>query len=68
MCLFGCVEEEKRELGRKQAYGSCPSCGGKVQAVDYESRWKICFLPFCFVVKRKFFCTLCSKRLVLFPH
>ncbi|KAK3031960.1 hypothetical protein RJ639_037121 [Escallonia herrerae] len=30
--------EEERELGRQQAPGSCPYCGGKVQAVDVQGR------------------------------
>ncbi|PHT88373.1 hypothetical protein BC332_18778 [Capsicum chinense] len=67
MCLiiYVCDAEEK-ELGRQAASGACPSCGGKVQAVDVESRWKFCFLPLCFIIKRKYQCTLCSRRLVLY--
>ncbi|KAK4369999.1 hypothetical protein RND71_009474 [Anisodus tanguticus] len=67
MCLiiYVCDAEEK-ELGRQAASGACPSCGGKVQAVDVESRRKFCFLPLCFIFKRKYQCTLCSRRLVLY--
>ncbi|WOH01246.1 hypothetical protein DCAR_0520628 [Daucus carota subsp. sativus] len=63
--LYVCDEEE-RELGRQQASGACPYCGGKVEAIDVESKWRFCFLPFCSIVKRKFLCTLCSRRLVLY--
>ncbi|XP_028100529.1 uncharacterized protein LOC114299901 [Camellia sinensis] len=62
--VFVCGEE--RELGRKQAPGLCPYCGGKVQAIDLESHWRFCFLPICFFIKRKFLCSLCDKHLVLY--
>ncbi|GKV00297.1 hypothetical protein SLEP1_g13011 [Rubroshorea leprosula] len=62
MCL---ISEKEEELGRQQALGSCPYCGGKVEALDVERRWKLCFIPICFIIKRKYFCTLCAKRLVL---
>ncbi|KAK2969932.1 hypothetical protein RJ640_000461 [Escallonia rubra] len=55
--------EEERELGRQQAPGACPYCGGKVQAVDVEGRLRFCFLPICLVIKRKYLCTLCSRRM-----
>ncbi|KAJ6435907.1 hypothetical protein OIU84_001016 [Salix udensis] len=29
MCFVFLCDEEERELGRKQASGSCPHCGGK---------------------------------------
>ncbi|KAG5226162.1 Methionyl-trna synthetase [Salix suchowensis] len=67
MCFVFLCDEEERELGRKQASGSCPHCGGKVQAVDFESRWRFCFLPICYKNKRKYFCALCSRRLELYP-
>ncbi|KAI6703753.1 hypothetical protein NL676_012889 [Syzygium grande] len=63
--VFICDEEEK-ELGRQQASGSCPHCGGKVEAVDVESHWRLCLLPVRFHVKRKSLCTLCGRRLVLY--
>ncbi|KAL7092400.1 hypothetical protein ACP275_12G162600 [Erythranthe tilingii] len=58
--------EKERELGREDANGSCPYCGGKVAAVVVERRWKLCFLPVGFVVKKKFVCTKCSRQLVLY--
>ncbi|PKI52623.1 hypothetical protein CRG98_026963 [Punica granatum] len=66
MCLVCGCEEEEREIGRQQASGACPHCGGKVQAVDVETHWRFCFLPVCFSFKRKYYCSLCSKRLVLY--
>ncbi|KAJ6922184.1 hypothetical protein NC652_015974 [Populus alba x Populus x berolinensis] len=65
MCFVFLCDEEEKELGRQQASGSCPYCGGKVQAVDFEGRWRFCFLPICYKMKRKYFCTLCSRRLEL---
>lgn len=68
MCLVLCNGEE-RELGRKTAFGNCPHCGGKVEAVDVETQSNFCFLiPICFEIKRKFQCAVCSKRLVLNYH
>ncbi|KAL6189231.1 hypothetical protein ACLB2K_040620 [Fragaria x ananassa] len=66
MWLIYVCDEEEKELGRQQAPGSCPHCGGKVEAVDVEAQWKFCFLPMCFKIKRKYFCSLCSRRLVLY--
>ncbi|WZY68592.1 hypothetical protein YC2023_000832 [Brassica napus] len=57
MCLEFVYHEEKTELGRQQAPGVCPYCGGKVAAVDIETKWLFCFLPLCFKVKRKYSCS-----------
>ncbi|KAK9097476.1 hypothetical protein Sjap_022973 [Stephania japonica] len=66
MCLVFLCDEEETELGRQAAPGACPYCGGMVQAVDTESQWRLCFLPLCFKRKRKYFCTLCARRLVVY--
>ncbi|XWS73340.1 hypothetical protein CRYUN_Cryun02cG0119700 [Craigia yunnanensis] len=66
MCFVYLCDEKERELGRQEAPGCCPHCGGKVEAVDVESRWRFCFITICFKIKRKYSCTLCSKRLVLY--
>ncbi|CAJ1941746.1 unnamed protein product [Sphenostylis stenocarpa] len=66
MWLVYVCEEEEKELGRQQAPGSCPYCGAKVQAMDVEIQSKLCFLPLCFKIKRKYFCTHCSRRLELY--
>ncbi|KAM3360710.1 hypothetical protein P3S68_015564 [Capsicum galapagoense] len=66
MCFLKCVcNEEEKELGRKIASGVCPHCEGKVEAVDFEGILKFCFLPICYRSKRKYLCTVCSRRLVL---
>ncbi|XP_038983746.1 uncharacterized protein LOC120111274 [Phoenix dactylifera] len=66
MCLVFVCDEEERVLGSHQAPGSCPYCGGVVMATDVESAWRLCFLPLCFRAKRKFYCTLCARRLVAY--
>nr|GMD74540.1 zinc finger BED domain-containing protein DAYSLEEPER-like [Ipomoea batatas] len=40
-------DEEEREVNRQAAPGSCPSCGGKVQAVDIEAKGLLCCFPIC---------------------
>ncbi|XP_047952306.1 uncharacterized protein LOC125216895 [Salvia hispanica] len=65
MCFLGCDKVET-EVARQQAPGFCPYCGGKVQAFDLISRCRFCFLPIGFRFKRKYFCSLCSRRLVLY--
>ncbi|KAL9442315.1 hypothetical protein AB3S75_020754 [Citrus x aurantiifolia] len=66
MCLVYVCSEEESELGRQQAPGSCPYCGGKVLAIDFESQCRFCFLPICYKIKKKYFCSLCSRRLELY--
>ncbi|KAL8227746.1 hypothetical protein R6Q57_015330 [Mikania cordata] len=66
-CSSGKMKEAK-EVGRQVARGACPYCEGKVIAVDIESKWKFCCIPISYVDKRKYFCTLCSRRLVLYDH
>jgi hypothetical protein len=63
MGLSYVCEGQEKELGRQQAPGSCPYCRGKVEVMDVEVQSKLCFLPMCFQIKRKYFCTLCSRRL-----
>ncbi|XP_058068114.1 uncharacterized protein LOC131217259 [Magnolia sinica] len=64
MCLVFVCDKEERVVGRQEASGSCPYCGGVVQAMDVESQRRFCFLPFYFKIKRKYSCTMCSRRLV----
>lgn len=66
MWFMHVFDEEKKELGRQQAPGSCPYCQGKVEAMDVEIQWRLCFLPMCFKIKRKYFCTSCARRLELY--
>ncbi|RZS23192.1 hypothetical protein BHM03_00056080, partial [Ensete ventricosum] len=67
MCLVFVCDEEERVLGTHQAPGSCPFCGGAVMATDVESAWRFCFLPLYFRTKRRFYCTLCTRRFVAYP-
>ncbi|KAJ8756106.1 hypothetical protein K2173_024653 [Erythroxylum novogranatense] len=66
MCLVFLCDEKERELGRQQAPGSCPCCGGKVEAMDVDIKWTFCFLTICHNIKRRYSCTLCSKRLEMY--
>ncbi|KAJ8486381.1 hypothetical protein OPV22_018866 [Ensete ventricosum] len=67
MCVVFLCREEEEVLGRHKAPGSCPYCGGAVMATDVESVWRLCFLPLCHKIKRKFSCAHCSRRLVAYP-
>ncbi|KAF6155654.1 hypothetical protein GIB67_024476 [Kingdonia uniflora] len=67
MCLVFVCDQQEVVLRTQPAPGACPYCGGKVEAMDVESQLRLCFLPLCFTNKRKFYCTLCSRRLVVYP-
>ncbi|KAI3715302.1 hypothetical protein L6452_22280 [Arctium lappa] len=64
MRLLCVCDEEEKELSRQEAPGACPQCGGKVAAVDCAHKWMFCLVPICNITKRRYICTLCSKRLV----
>ncbi|KAK3221262.1 hypothetical protein Dsin_008287 [Dipteronia sinensis] len=53
MCFGFVCEVEERELGRQQAPGSCPHCGGKVVAMDVERQCRFCFLPVFYKIKQR---------------
>uniref|UniRef100_A0A2P2QV63 Methionyl-tRNA synthetase n=1 Tax=Rhizophora mucronata TaxID=61149 RepID=A0A2P2QV63_RHIMU len=65
MCLVFVCDEDERVIARQPAPGTCPYCGGTVQAMDIESQWRFCFLPFYFKTKRKYYCSSCARRLVV---
>ncbi|XP_060192813.1 uncharacterized protein LOC132622255 [Lycium barbarum] len=65
MCLVFVCDEDERVLQRQGAPGACPYCGGMVQALDAESQWRFCFLPLYFKTKRRYYCTLCTRRLII---
>ncbi|KAJ0984184.1 hypothetical protein J5N97_002540 [Dioscorea zingiberensis] len=67
MCVVFLCEVEEKVLGRQQAPGSCPYCGGTVMATDVETSRKLCCLPICINSKRKYSCTNCSRRLETYP-
>ncbi|EPS62873.1 hypothetical protein M569_11917, partial [Genlisea aurea] len=63
MCLVFVCDEDERVIGRQRAPGNCPYCGGAVDAMDVQSNWNFCFLPLYNKTKRRFYCTVCSRRL-----
>ncbi|XP_050215736.1 uncharacterized protein LOC126666883 [Mercurialis annua] len=64
MCLVFVCDEDERVIGKQVAPGACPYCGGMIQAMDVETRWRFCFLPVCFNNKKRFYCSVCTRRLV----
>ncbi|XP_042431207.1 uncharacterized protein LOC122017619 [Zingiber officinale] len=67
MCwALGCGAEEK-VVGTHKAPGSCPFCGGAVEATDVEKAIRFCFLPMCLKTIRRYSCSACSRRLVTHP-
>ncbi|KAG6486632.1 hypothetical protein ZIOFF_055211 [Zingiber officinale] len=53
MCwALGCGAEEK-VVGTHKAPGSCPFCGGAVEATDVEKAIRFCFLPMCLKTIRR---------------
>jgi hypothetical protein len=65
MCLVFVCDEDERVVSTQVASGACPYCEGMVQAVDVQSQWRLCFVPLYFRNKRKHYCTICAKRLVV---
>jgi hypothetical protein len=65
MCLFFVCDEDERVVSTQVAPGACPYCGGMVQAMDVQSQWRLCFVPLYFRNKRKHYCTICAKSLVV---
>ncbi|XP_033516416.1 uncharacterized protein [Nicotiana tomentosiformis] len=65
MCFVFVCDEDERFLQRQAAAGACPYCGGMIQAVDLESQWRLCFVPLSFKKKRKYYWTICTRRLVI---
>ena len=66
MCLVLVLcDEPERVVATFQAPGRCPYCGGGgVVAADVESAPRLCYVPLCFRIRRRFYCSLCSRRLV----
>lgn len=64
MCLVVVCDEPERVVATYQVPGRCPYCGGVVVAADVESTPRLCFVPLCFRIRRRFYCSLCSRRLV----
>ncbi|GFP89163.1 hypothetical protein PHJA_001060000, partial [Phtheirospermum japonicum] len=60
--------EENGRLGGSRRRARAPTVAAKCTAVDVSSRWRFCFLPICLRFKRKYFCTLCFRRLVMYDE
>ncbi|KAK7410320.1 hypothetical protein VNO78_01021 [Psophocarpus tetragonolobus] len=65
MCLVFVCGEDERVVSRQAAPGACPYCGGMIQAMDVQTQWNFCFLPFYSKTKRRYHCTICTRSLVL---
>ncbi|KAG0495558.1 hypothetical protein HPP92_000258 [Vanilla planifolia] len=63
LSLFACGKKEK-VVSKQEAPGKCPHCGGAVMATVVEEERRLCrCLTLCLETKRKFSCSLCSRRL-----
>ncbi|KAE6654609.1 hypothetical protein FH972_027373 [Carpinus fangiana] len=63
----GCLsvfDVQERVIGREGAGAACPYCGGPVLAWDYDSHLFFWLFPISHKIKRKFCCTICSRRLL----
>lgn len=58
------VFDEQETMIRKEIESICPYCGGPVAAIDFDVHLVFCFLPISHKTKKKFFCTICSRRLI----
>lgn len=57
--------KNKTELGREEAPGTCPSCGGKVDKVCTNESCTCCCIPVGSQIKIRYVCTKCKKPLEL---
>ncbi|KAF4349220.1 hypothetical protein F8388_021788 [Cannabis sativa] len=51
-------------LGKKGVGVACPYCGGPVLAWNFDTHLLLCCIPIYHKLKTKFYCTICSTRLV----
>ncbi|KAJ0076205.1 hypothetical protein Patl1_34911 [Pistacia atlantica] len=65
MSVLSVFDLQEKVIQRKGANAVCPFCGGPVLAIDFDANLRFCFFPISHKVKRKFYCTICSRR--LFP-
>ncbi|XAR74045.1 hypothetical protein NMG60_11008204 [Bertholletia excelsa] len=62
------VDVRERLIRREGAEGGgCRYCGGPVLAFDFDTQLVVFCVPFSHKTKRKFFCSICSRRLILSP-
>ncbi|EXC44891.1 hypothetical protein L484_001137 [Morus notabilis] len=61
---------QEKVIGKQGAGAACPYCGGPVLAWDFDAHLLFCFIPIpnSHKKKTKFYCTICSTRLVPKPH
>ncbi|KAG6730526.1 hypothetical protein I3842_01G084600 [Carya illinoinensis] len=64
MGFLSVIDTQERVIGRRGAGAACPYCGGPVLAWDYDTHLVFCCLPISHKLKKKYYCTLCSRRLV----
>ncbi|KAK7834626.1 hypothetical protein CFP56_024637 [Quercus suber] len=64
MSFLSVFDVREKVINRQGAGTACPYCGGPVLAWDYDAHMFLCFFPICHKTKRKFYCTICSRRLV----
>ncbi|GMN48132.1 hypothetical protein TIFTF001_017309 [Ficus carica] len=59
---------QEKVRGKHSAGTACPYCGGPVLAWDFDAHLLFCFIPISHKKKKtKFYCTICSTRLVPKP-
>ncbi|PSR96984.1 NUT family member protein [Actinidia chinensis var. chinensis] len=60
------VDVREKEIGREGGRGGgCPYCGGPLLAMDFDTQLVVFCIPFSHKTKRKLFCTICSRRLLI---
>ncbi|KAL6140520.1 hypothetical protein ACLB2K_058819 [Fragaria x ananassa] len=59
---------QEKVIGKRGAASACPYCAGPVMAWDFDANLVVfCCIPISHKTKRKFYCTICSRRLVVVP-
>jgi hypothetical protein len=64
MGFLSVFDVQDRVIGSEGVGAACPYCGGPVLAWDYDSHLLFCFFPISHKTKRKFYCTICDRRLI----
>lgn len=64
MSALSIFDLREKVIRKNGAEAACPYCGGPVLAIDFDAHLRFCFLPISHKVKKKFYCTICSRRLV----
>ncbi|KAL6285170.1 hypothetical protein ACE6H2_009560 [Prunus campanulata] len=64
MSVLSVFDLREKVVGKKGAAAACPYCGGPVLAWDFDAHLLFCFISISHKSKRKFYCTICDRRLV----